>query len=158
MKQSDIFTLILIAGIGTLAAFFVCQTLLGDPDSASVRFKTVNRVVSSELAAPDLEVFNSTSINPTVEVYVGGCEDIDQNGILDEMELASCQPEELEEKSCIDANGDGVLDMDELKVCGVDLETKAYEECDADESGALDEAEMAVCKIKLEEQQEEPEE
>ncbi len=91
MKQSDIFTLILIAGIGTLAAFFACQAILGDPDSASVKFKTVNRVISSELVQPDAEVFNSTAINPTVEVYVGGCEDIDQNGILDEMELEACK-------------------------------------------------------------------
>lgn len=91
MKQSDIFTLILIAGIGTLAAFFACQAILGDPDAASVKFKTVNRVISSELVQPDAEVFNSTAINPTVEVYVGGCEDIDQNGILDEMEIEACK-------------------------------------------------------------------
>lgn len=90
MKQSDIFTLILVAGIGTLAAFFVCQTLLGDPNQATTKFRTVNRVVSSDLVAPDPEVFNSTAINPTIEVYVGDCEDIDQNGILDEVELAAC--------------------------------------------------------------------
>lgn len=94
MKQSDIFTLILIAGIGTLAAFFACQAILGDPSKASVKFKTVNRVVSSELTAPDPEVFNSSAINPTIEVYVGGCEDIDQNGILDEIELEACEQEE----------------------------------------------------------------
>jgi len=98
MKQSDIFTLILIAGIGTLAAFFVCQTLLGDPNQASTKFKTVNRVISSELVTPDPEVFNSTAINPTIEVYVGDCEDIDQNGILDEVELAACARVEEEEK------------------------------------------------------------
>lgn len=91
MKQSDIFTLILIAGIGTLAAFFVCQTLLGDPSEASVKFKTVNRAISSELVDPDPEVFNGMSINPTIEVYVGDCEDIDQNGILDANELDICE-------------------------------------------------------------------
>jgi len=90
MKQSDIFTLILIAGIGTLVAFFVCQTLLGDPSTASVKFKAVNRVVSSSLTDPDPEVFNSLSINPTIEVYVGDCEDIDKNGILDDNELKIC--------------------------------------------------------------------
>lgn len=91
MKQSDIFTLVLIAGIGTLAAFFVCQTLLGDPSQASVKFKTVNRTVSADLVAPDPEIFNSMSINPTIEVYVGDCEDIDQNGILDDVELEICE-------------------------------------------------------------------
>lgn len=91
MKQSDIFTLILIAGIGTLVAFFVCQALLGDPSTASVKFKTVNRTVSNELVNPDPEIFNSLSINPTIEVYVGDCEDIDQNGILDDVELEVCE-------------------------------------------------------------------
>ncbi len=90
MKQSDIFTLILIAGIGTIAAFFVCRTILGDPNEATTKFKTINRTISSELVQPDDEVFNSTAINPTVEVYVGDCEDIDQNGILDEAELEAC--------------------------------------------------------------------
>lgn len=90
MKQSDVFTLILIAGIGTLAAFFVCRSIMGDPNEATIKYKTVNRVISSQLVDPDPEVFNSTAINPTVEVYVGDCEDIDQNGILDEVELAAC--------------------------------------------------------------------
>lgn len=97
MKQSDIFTLILIAGIGTLAAFFVCQSLLGDPSKASVKFKTIAENVSSELTAPNPEIFNSTAINPTIEVYVGDCEDIDQNGILDDAELAACARIEQDE-------------------------------------------------------------
>lgn len=94
MKQSDIFTLILIAGIGTLAAFFVCNAVLGDPDLATAKFKTLNSKIESSLAAPDPEVFNSTAINPTIEVYVGGCVDIDQNGILDMAELIACGTEE----------------------------------------------------------------
>lgn len=98
MKQSDVFTLILIAGIGTLAAFFVCQSILGDPNDAVVRFKSVNRVVSSELVQPEPEIFNSTAINPTVEVYVGNCEDIDQNGILDDAELEACNRLQEEEE------------------------------------------------------------
>lgn len=107
MKQSDIFTLILIAGIGTLAAFFVCQTLLGDPNQATTKFKTVNRVISRELVTPNPEVFNSTAINPTIEVYVGDCEDIDQNGILDEAELAACaRVEEDENENPEDEGGE----------------------------------------------------
>lgn len=90
MKQSDIFSLILIAGIGTIAAFFVCRMILGDPSQASTKFKTINRTISSSLVDPDPEVFNSTAINPTIEVYVGDCEDIDQNGILDDAELEAC--------------------------------------------------------------------
>lgn len=99
MKQSDIFTLILIASIGTLAAFFACQAILGDPSKASVKFKTINHVIESDLVMPDPEVFNSSAINPTIEVYVGGCEDIDQNGILDEIELEACAKEENGEEN-----------------------------------------------------------
>lgn len=94
MKQSDIFTLILIAGIGTLAAFFLCNAIMGDPDLATASFKALSSVIDDDLAAPDPEVFNSNAINPTVEVYVGGCEDIDQNGLLDMAELIACGREE----------------------------------------------------------------
>lgn len=98
MKQSDIFSLILIAGVGTLAAFFVCQSLMGNPDDASVSFKALAQPVTNSLIAPDPEVFNSSAINPTVEVYVGACEDVDQNGILDEIELEACTMVEEEPK------------------------------------------------------------
>ena len=94
MKQSDIFTLILIAGIGTLAAFFICNAIMGDPDLATAKFKTLSSKIDSSLAVPDPEIFNSTAINPTIEVYVGGCVDIDQNGMLDMAELIACGREE----------------------------------------------------------------
>lgn len=119
MKQSDIFTLILIAGIGTLSAFFVCQMLLGDPNDASVKIKTINREVSSALIQPDPEVFNGEAINPTVEVFVGGCEDINQNGILDGNELKACQTvvDTGENEDCEDLDGDGELSDEELRLC-----------------------------------------
>jgi len=90
VKRSDIYTLILIAGIGTLAAFLACNAILGDPNEAKVEFKKVNAVITSDLVEPDEEVFNSTAINPTIEVYVGDCEDIDRNGMLDKAELIAC--------------------------------------------------------------------
>lgn len=97
MKRSDIFTLVLIAGVGTLVAFLACNAIMGDPNKASVSFTGLNRVIASDLAEPNPEMFNSYAINPTVEVYVGDCEDIDRNGILDAAELIICgrmQPEE----------------------------------------------------------------
>lgn len=98
MKQSDIFTLILVAGIGTLAAFFICNAIMGDPDLATAKFKALNSKIGSSLAMPDPEIFNSTAINPTIEVYVGNCEDIDQNGMLDMAELIACGREEAPEE------------------------------------------------------------
>jgi len=90
MKQSDIFVLILVAGIGTLASFFICNMILGDPNEATVEFKTVSSVIEPDLVDPNPEIFNSTAINPTIEVYVGDCVDMDRNGILDMGELAAC--------------------------------------------------------------------
>ena len=89
MRQSDIFTVLLVGTIGVIASFFLVNMLLGDPNEKSVTFKTIE-VVDAGLAAPDPEVFNSEAINPTVEVFVGDCVDRDQNGVLDEAELIAC--------------------------------------------------------------------
>ena len=89
MRQSDVFTVILVAGIGTVVAAILFNLILGDPDAKYVTFKTVE-VVPASLAQPDPEVFNPDAINPTVEVYVGECEDIDQDGELNEAEQSAC--------------------------------------------------------------------
>ena len=89
MKQSDIFTIIIIASIGMVAAFFASNALLGNPDELSMKHKTITPI-STEIVEPDPETFSLDAINPTVEVYVGQCEDVDQNGILDRAELVAC--------------------------------------------------------------------
>ena len=89
MKQSDFFTVVLVAFIGVVVSVFLMNMLLGDPNAKSVSFKTVDEI-SADLADPDPEVFNPEAINPTVEVYVGECVDQDQNGELDEAELIAC--------------------------------------------------------------------
>lgn len=98
MKQSDLITVIMIAVGGTLAAFFSVNIILGNPSELTKDVKTIE-VVSPDLAEPDPEIFNKDAINPTIEVYVGGCEDIDQNGILDRAELVACGQAEPEEES-----------------------------------------------------------
>ena len=89
MKQSDIFTIIIVATVGTVVAAILCNMILGDPNSKSVTFKNI-AVVESSLTEPDPEVFNIEAINPTVEVYVGNCVDQDQDGKLSDEELAVC--------------------------------------------------------------------
>lgn len=89
MKQSDIFTLIIIASVGILASYFGVRLMLGDPDEAYVQYKTI-QAITPELVEPDPELFNQSAINPTVEVYVGKCVDADQNGILSQAELIQC--------------------------------------------------------------------
>lgn len=90
MKQSDIFSIVVVASVGTLAAFFICQALMGKPEEAIVHFTGLKEVVAKDLKEPDAEVFNATAINPTIEVFVGDCEDLDKNGILDDLELQAC--------------------------------------------------------------------
>lgn len=90
MKQSDVFSIIFVAGVGVFASFFLCQAIMGDPSEAVISFTALRSPISATLASPEPEVFNSTAINPTVEIYVGDCEDRDNNGILDEAELVAC--------------------------------------------------------------------
>lgn len=101
MKQSDIFSIVVVASVGTLAAFFICQSIMGKPEEAIVHFTGLANVISKDLKEPDPEVFNATAINPTIEVFVGDCEDLDKNGILDDLELQACgrieAPEEEDE-------------------------------------------------------------
>ena len=89
MKKSDLITVILIAVIGTIAAFFLVNSILGDPNEKTVTFSYVANDLS-ELAQPDEEVFNSVAINPTIEVTVGSCVDLDQDGQLGTAELLVC--------------------------------------------------------------------
>ena len=89
MRHSDIFTVTFVASVGVLLTFIACSFLLGDPDTRYLKHKTIGKI-TADLTSPDPEVFNVDAINPTVEVYVGSCEDVDRNGILDRAELVAC--------------------------------------------------------------------
>ena len=89
MRRSDIFTVTFVASVGVLLTFIACSFLLGDPDTLYLKHKTIGKI-TADLTSPDPEVFNVDAINPTVEVYVGSCEDVDRNGILDRAELVAC--------------------------------------------------------------------
>ena len=81
--KNDLATSIFVAIAGVLIAYFVCNMFIGEIESVS--FKTINSTISSSVGEPDPEVFNSTAINPTVEVYVGDCKNYDYYGnCLDE--------------------------------------------------------------------------
>lgn len=98
MRQSDIFSIIIIAAAGTLFSYFLVNSLLGDPNLEMVNVKTIQEI-SPAIDAPDSELFNPDAINPTVEVFVGECEDIDQNGILSRDELIACGKVSEDDKS-----------------------------------------------------------
>lgn len=71
MKKTDIATIILIASVSVLVAYFVAKAVLGDTQNQSVKVKTAERITTN-VTEPDSTVFNSNAINPTVEVIIGG--------------------------------------------------------------------------------------
>lgn len=89
MKQSDIFSIIIIATVGTLASYFAVNALLGDPNMQSATIKIMNSITAT-LDQPDPELFNPDAINPTIEVVTDGCQDVDRNGIISAEERALC--------------------------------------------------------------------
>lgn len=73
MKESkfDLVSAILALAVCTGIAFFVCDLLIGKfTPIEPVTFKTVD-AVSGKVESPSSDIFNYTSINPTVEVCVG---------------------------------------------------------------------------------------
>lgn len=76
--KNDLATTIITAVVTVVAAYFLCNMMVGKSDDFS--FNTVDSSVSSDLALPDPELFNYKSLNPTVEVYVGNCTEINEYG------------------------------------------------------------------------------
>jgi hypothetical protein len=70
MKKTDIAMIILIASMSMLVAYFVAKGVVGDVQSQSVKVKVADPI-SSEVATPDPQIFNTNAINPTVEVIIG---------------------------------------------------------------------------------------
>ena len=90
MKNTDLVTVGFAAIVGAIVGYFIFSSIMGEPQNQKVTYKTVT-TVSTELSEPDSEIFNDEAINPTVEVYVGTCKDLDNDGILSEYELEQCE-------------------------------------------------------------------
>ncbi len=76
--KTDLLSSSIIAIIGAVIAFFVCQTIFGEIEDVS--FKVVGGNVSATVAEPNPEIFNYKALNPTVEVYVGDCTQLSDSG------------------------------------------------------------------------------
>lgn len=70
--KTDLVTSISIGIVGAVLGFFICNLLLGPTEQVS--FKSIESDVSADLAEPNVNVFNYKALNPTVEVFVGNCE------------------------------------------------------------------------------------
>lgn len=65
----DLATAIFMLVVGGLFAFVLCSFLL--PQIKDETFLKLDGIVSDDVGVPDEEIFNTESINPTVEVCVG---------------------------------------------------------------------------------------
>lgn len=82
--KNDLATSVAIAIVGVLIAYFVTNMFMGEMEEVS--FKVLNSTLNATVSDPDPEVFNPKSLNPTVEVYVGDCDNYDFYGnCLDEV-------------------------------------------------------------------------
>ena len=105
MKRSDVISIVLVGAIGLIASYFGVNLLLGNPDDFSVTYKYVDEI-SADLAAVDENIFNPSAINPTVEVYVGQCVDVDGDGAISASERATCTTGVIEDSSSTESNPD----------------------------------------------------
>ena len=103
MKKSDMISITLTAMIGVFASWFLVNLFMGNPDEAKATYKDIE-VVQPDLAEPNADVFNSDAINPTIEVYVGDCVDVDQDGSLSQAELVACGRVDSLDDSSADEN------------------------------------------------------
>ena len=79
MKQ-DLVISIFAAVVGALVAYFVCGMFLPSFDDTSVSITNLASEESFVLDEPESEIFNYRSVNPTVEVWVGDCKSLSDNG------------------------------------------------------------------------------
>ena len=76
--KTDLFSSIIAAIAGALIGFFVTNLFIGPIED--VTYTTVDTTVDTSLAEPDPEIFNYRALNPTVEVYVGECDEYNEFG------------------------------------------------------------------------------
>ena len=72
MKKSDIAMVVLIAAISVGVAFLIVGSIpgLNLSSDTSEKVKTIDRY-GSDIDDPDADVFNTTAINPTVDITIG---------------------------------------------------------------------------------------
>jgi hypothetical protein len=69
MKKSDIITLVFIASISVIVAFFVAKAIFPNAYSSSTKVKTITSI-SSNVDSPRDDIFNKSAINPAVKVQI----------------------------------------------------------------------------------------
>ncbi len=75
--KTDLVTAIGLAIVGTIVSFLICNILVGSWTTGDYQIGAIESTVEAEVAEPDAGIFNSRALNPTVEVYVGDCDEDD---------------------------------------------------------------------------------
>lgn len=100
--KNDIATALVTAIVGVFLAIFISNMVIGNFSKSTDEVMVIDSSVKTDLDSPNNEVFNYKSLNPTVEVYVGDCEEVDMYGeCVDESSQQINQGiiEEIEESS-----------------------------------------------------------
>jgi hypothetical protein len=71
MKKTDIAMIVLIASVSILVAYFVASSVFGGFSGQSAKVKTI-QAIDSSIVQPDPSIFNSSAINPSVQVQIDG--------------------------------------------------------------------------------------
>ncbi len=77
--KKELVSSFLVAVFGVIVAYIATNIFMTEPEE--VTYKTVDASsLSADLAEPDDKIFNYLALNPTVEVYIGDCEEYDLDG------------------------------------------------------------------------------
>lgn len=71
MKKTDIAMIIFIASLSMVLAYFVGNAIFGGASSETATVKTID-AIDATIVEPSEAIFNSTAINPAVEVQISG--------------------------------------------------------------------------------------
>ena len=72
MKNTDIALVVMIAAVSVAISYFLGNAILGDPNDNVTTVEYMEKI-SDKVEEPDIETYNVSALNPTVEVYVGDC-------------------------------------------------------------------------------------
>ena len=81
--KTDLASSIGVAIAGAVIAYLLCNLIVVTPMKEANEWFTVKSVDSSfstDLSEPNVGIFNYKALNPTVEVYVGNCEEYNAVG------------------------------------------------------------------------------
>ena len=74
MKNSDIALVILVATISVIVSYFVCNAIMGDANEKTAEISYIQRI-GVGIENPSEDDFSVYRVNPTVDVWIGSCEE-----------------------------------------------------------------------------------